>query len=65
MREELRYTDTDTHGKRIESLRYRLTAKLDVKGIITGISDGVIDINCAVAIVFDVNVNDFAEIKRA
>lgn len=53
-----------THREGVETIRHRLTAKLDAEGVIPRIGDGVVNVNRAIAVVFYVNVNDFAEITE-
>lgn len=53
-----------THREGVESLRNRLTAKLDAEGVISRIGDSVVNVNRAIAVVFYINVNDFAEIVK-
>lgn len=53
-----------THREGVESFWYRLTTKFNIKGVISRISDSVVDVNRAVTVVFNVNVNDFTEIRE-
>jgi len=50
-----------THRESVESIRHRLTAKLDAKGVVSCIGNSIVNVDCAITVVFYVNVNDFAK----
>lgn len=53
-----------TYRECIKSLWYRLTTKLDAEGVIASIGDGIVNVNCSISIIFNVNIYDLAKYIR-